>query len=222
MRTGPTEILVRQYHVTEVPARVGDAQTALERRYGPQMPNAHVLGLATLGTSHPRGVVDLTRQTRLVCLLLATVFLSSGVSKLVDHHAFIRAVAAYELLPGPGNLLVAYSLPPLEVLCGILLIMPASGRVGLMAGAVMLVVFIAVVLSAMCRGLVVDCGCELWPGYQSPVGWPVVARNVVLLLLAVYGGLGLRTRGVPSSAAQSGGRGRTAEADMNEIRDPLC
>ena len=55
-------------------------------------------------------------------IVLGGVFLYAGGLKIADPAAFAGSVAAYKLLPTFGNYLVAATLPWVEVLCGLLLV----------------------------------------------------------------------------------------------------
>jgi hypothetical protein len=46
------------------------------------------------------------------------------------------------------------------------------------------VVFAAAIATNVLRRNSIDCGCGGWEG-QSSIGWPVVARNVILAAVAV-------------------------------------
>ncbi len=56
-------------------------------------------------------------------LLLAAVFIYAGAVKGTDPVEFAGQVANYQLLPYAWNYLVAATLPYLELLCGLLLLL---------------------------------------------------------------------------------------------------
>lgn len=90
---------------------------------------------------------------------LGSVFLLSGGLKSLDAKGPIVAVAAYDILPGWGALILGSILPALEVVIGVALLVGWHRRAAL-AWAIVLGLFFAIANSwALARGLVVDCQC---------------------------------------------------------------
>ena len=80
--------------------------------------------------------------------------------KILDPYPFAESIASFRLLPPVVLNLAALTLPPLEVLAGML----ALGRnpwrrAGALCLLALLVIFLAALASAAARGLNVDCGC---------------------------------------------------------------
>jgi protein-disulfide isomerase len=123
-------------------------------------------------------------------LLLAGTWFWAGVTKMGDPAASVRAVRAYRVLPEWLAKGVGYGLPFLEVALAVLLLVGLATRLAAAVGAVLLLVFIAGLVSAWARGLRIDCGCfggggEL--GQGAGTHYPVeVLRDVGLLLAAVF------------------------------------
>ena len=121
-------------------------------------------------------------------LLLGGVFIVSGVLKLPDPAASVRAVRAYQLLPEAVVPAVGYGLPVLEVAIGLMLVLGVHVRVAAVVSAVLLVMFVTGVGSAWARGLTIDCGC-FGGGGQVAAGetryGTEVARDVGLLAVAL-------------------------------------
>lgn len=138
-------------------------------------------------------------------LLLAGVFVVSGVAKLRDRKGSRTAVQDFGVpraLVGP----VAAGLPFLELACAALLLLadPAA-TAGLVLALAMLVAFTVAIVASLLRGRRVDCHCFGQIGAAS-IGWPTVARNGVLLVvvgvaLSGAGGLG----SVPATLADYSG-----------------
>jgi uncharacterized membrane protein YphA (DoxX/SURF4 family) len=122
-------------------------------------------------------------------LVLGGVFLVAGGLKVVDPQSSVAAVRAYRLLPDSVATLVGWGLPFAEVALGLLLLAGVATRVVAAITAMLLMVFIAAVVSAAVRGLSIDCGCfggggDVAPG-QTAYGIEIV-RDVGLLLLAAW------------------------------------
>jgi uncharacterized membrane protein YphA (DoxX/SURF4 family) len=128
-----------------------------------------------------------------VRLFLGGFFLIAGAEKLTDLTTFAHAIAKYELLPDALVNMVALGFVWTEITVGVLLIAGAGVRGSALLTGAMLVVFLVAILSAMARGLEIDCGCFAppEPGTDAnpaldTVGWPKVFEDVGLLALAVY------------------------------------
>lgn len=120
---------------------------------------------------------------------LATVFLVSGVLKAVDPDATYVAVRAYDVLPKPGVAVVAAVLPWAEIALGLLLLAGVATRAVAVAGAALLLVFMAGVTQAWARGLAIDCGCFGGGGAVDPDRTAYGAellRDTGFLLLAAW------------------------------------
>ena len=120
-------------------------------------------------------------------LILAVVFLYAGMLKANDVTAFAGQIAEYRLLPYAWNYLVAATLPYLELLCGLMLLLNLRVRPALLVLGGLNLVFMAVLLSAVWRGFDIDCGC-FNPAAENPTS-PLVAfwRDLGLLVLIVSG-----------------------------------
>ena len=120
-------------------------------------------------------------------VVLGGVLIVAGVLKAADPQASVSAVRAYELLPAGLATIVGWGLPFAEIALGALLLAGLGTRAVAVAAAVLLVVFIAAVVSAAMRGLSIDCGCFGGGGPVPPEKTAYgaeIARDMGLLLLA--------------------------------------
>lgn len=96
----------------------------------------------------------------LVRLALGAIMIWAGLAKLLEEPgAAVRAVRAYRLLPESVLPAVAFGLPAIELLLGVALIIGLFTRISAAIVGVIMVVFIAAIISAWARGLSIDCGC---------------------------------------------------------------
>jgi uncharacterized membrane protein YphA (DoxX/SURF4 family) len=96
----------------------------------------------------------------LVCRLsLGGVILAAGLLKVTDPTGSIQSVVAYRLFDYRVAEMVGLMLPVIEIALGLLLIVGLLTRWSGLAGALLMVVFIAGIASAWARGLSIDCGC---------------------------------------------------------------
>ena len=103
-----------------------------------------------------------------VRIVLGVIFLYAGVTKIANPLAFADSVATFKLLPPQLLNVVALSLPPLEVLLGLMLVAGVQVRAASLGLVMLSIVFGIALGQALARGLVVDCGCF---GSGQPSAW---------------------------------------------------
>jgi hypothetical protein len=132
---------------------------------------------------------------------LAVVLVVSGAAKLLDRAGTRQAVAGFGV-PAPLVAPVATGLVPAELLTAVLLVVPASRVVGLVLAGLLLAAFTTAVVLALRAGRRPECHCFGRIG-GADVSGRTVARNLVLLLLAVAGLAGSEAD-LPDGAGRSG------------------
>ncbi len=118
-----------------------------------------------------------------VRIVLGAIFLYAGILKVTDTTAFAGSIAAYKILPYFGNYLTASVLPWLEILCGALLVTGWRSRVAAIVTILMNLVFIAAMLSAVARGLEIDCGCFKQGAKEPPL--LAIGRDIIFITMAM-------------------------------------
>lgn len=118
-------------------------------------------------------------------LVLALTFVYAGAVKMQDVVVFAGHVAAYQILPYAMNYLVAATLPYVEFLAGLLLLLNARVRPALLVVGSMTLVFMVALVSVMVRGLDIDCGCFDPGGGQDVTAGMALLRDVGLMILVV-------------------------------------
>jgi uncharacterized membrane protein YphA (DoxX/SURF4 family) len=133
-----------------------------------------------------------------VSLGLAAVFIYAGIEKMRDPLQFADSIAGFGILPASFINLLALAMPPFEIACGLLLLWPPTRRVGALAIALLSVMFFAVLLSALLRGLTLDCGCFGSGAPSRPRMWMELGLDVLLasgaLLIYLGPAMGLPRR----------------------------
>jgi hypothetical protein len=123
--------------------------------------------------------------TGAICrLLLGGLFVSSDLPKLLRPDEFARIIYGYRLLHPDIINLAGIILPWVEVVPGALLIIGLWPRSAALLLAGLLTVFLGAAGLVMLRGLDISCGCFL-PFFSDRVGWALILRDSVLLLLAI-------------------------------------
>ena len=118
-------------------------------------------------------------------LVLALIFIYAGAVKMQDVVAFASHVAAYQILPYAMNYLVAATLPYVEFLAGIILLLNARVRPALVVVGSMTLVFMVALVSVLLRGLDIDCGCFDPSGGQDVTAGVALLRDIGLMILVL-------------------------------------
>lgn len=122
----------------------------------------------------------------LLRLALGVIFIAASYHKLIDPASFAKVISQYQILPDAAINMVALFLPPLEALCGLLLLLwprfRASAAFLILA---MLIVFTAAIGYSMYRGIDISCGCFSSGGASMRVGWTKIAENAAMILAAI-------------------------------------
>jgi hypothetical protein len=129
---------------------------------------------------------------------LGLLFLYAAASKVPDLRAFAEEVANYRVLPAALVPWLGATLPGIEGVCGLGLLLPTRlVRASAIITGGMLAVFIVALSLALTRGIDLRCGCF---GGAEQATWGTVARDVVMLagcVLVAWRPSG----GLPSQAA---------------------
>jgi uncharacterized membrane protein YphA (DoxX/SURF4 family) len=119
-----------------------------------------------------------------ICRLgLGGVFVVAGYIKLRNPFLFEMAVDAYRILPPRGVIIVARSLPWLEVALGLLLILGWKLRYLSSFAALLTGGFVGVMAYTYSRGVEANCGCF---GFGEKISPLTLARDSLFLVLALY------------------------------------
>jgi uncharacterized membrane protein YphA (DoxX/SURF4 family) len=92
-------------------------------------------------------------------LLVGGVFVSAALFKIADPANFALAIANYRLAPHALNNLIAVLLPWIEVLSGMLVLTGIWLRAAALVIASLTAIFTLAIVSALMRGLNIECGC---------------------------------------------------------------
>jgi uncharacterized membrane protein YphA (DoxX/SURF4 family) len=117
--------------------------------------------------------------------ILGIVFVFAAIEKIAAPEAFAISVEAYRILPLPVINIFALLVPWLELLCGLFLMAGHHLRGSSLVASILLAGFTLAILSAMARGLTIDCGC-FGAAYQTPVTWTRVLEDLGLVILGGY------------------------------------
>jgi hypothetical protein len=118
---------------------------------------------------------------------LAVLFAAAASHKLREPRRFRATVAEYRLLPGWLVVPAAVALVGGEVGVATALVLPAWRTAGLIGAAGLLALYGAAIAVNLARGRRdLDCGCA-GPAMRRPISGWLVARNAVLVAVALAG-----------------------------------
>jgi len=112
-------------------------------------------------------------------LVLGAVFLTSALAKLRQPFDFLDTIYSYRMIGPSGGLAVAVSLPWIELVVAICLLLGVMPRSALVASIALSIVFVYAQSRAISAGLNVPCGC-----FGSSTGEPATVSNQTLVRAA--------------------------------------
>lgn len=121
-------------------------------------------------------------------VVLGLLFLYAALGKIVDVADLAVELHNFRLVPLWSENLIAMTLPWIELLAGLALVLGVRPRAGAWVAGALLVVFTAGVALAMARGLDISCGC-FGTSTVTRVGWAKLAENAGMIVLAGIGSL---------------------------------
>ncbi|HEX4735916.1 MAG TPA: MauE/DoxX family redox-associated membrane protein [Thermoleophilaceae bacterium] len=121
-------------------------------------------------------------------IVLAVVFATAGVGKLLDLEGSRRAMQDFGVSEGAARA-VGLLLPLAELVTAILLIFEPTAQVGAVLAALLLAAFIAGIANALRKGQEPDCHC-FGQIHSAPAGKSTLIRNGVLLAAALVVAIG--------------------------------
>jgi uncharacterized membrane protein YphA (DoxX/SURF4 family) len=94
-----------------------------------------------------------------VQLALGVIFVAAALPKIVDPPSFAHMIYNYRILPGSLVNLAALTMPWIELLCGLALILGIWTKTARTIIAALLLTFIIAIGVNLARHNAIDCGC---------------------------------------------------------------
>jgi uncharacterized membrane protein YphA (DoxX/SURF4 family) len=114
------------------------------------------------------------------------LFVYAGILKITDVQQLADSIAAYRMLPLQTINMMAFALPPFEVMLGLLLLIDWKTRMVALGVTLLLGVFTLALSQAILRGLNIDCGC-FGSGAPSLLKlWLSLGRDFLLLGFSLW------------------------------------
>lgn len=123
----------------------------------------------------------------IVCrLILAVIFILSGIGKMMDLENSVKAVYNFQIMPDWAIEPLGYGLPFIELLCAIAILFGVLTRLSAAGlGAMSIAFFIGKVIVIFVQGRTIDCGCfgELMNTMASLTIWMDIPMLILCLIL---------------------------------------
>lgn len=134
------------------------------------------------------GLLAATPVRRGAQVLLGVLFVYAALAKIVDVADLATEVHNFRIVPLWSENLIAMTLPWVELLAGLALVLGVRSRAGAWVVGALLLAFTAGIVAAMARGLDITCGC-FGTSTVTRVGWSKLAENAGMIVLAGLGSL---------------------------------
>jgi uncharacterized membrane protein YphA (DoxX/SURF4 family) len=129
-------------------------------------------------------------SNKIIILLIRTflggLFVIASLGKITDLQAFANSILQYKIVGPTFAICAATILPPLELLCGLSLIIGLYPRGCELLITIMLVGFNILIFSALLRGLDISFGCFTQDPNASKIGYQKILENCGLIILSVW------------------------------------
>ncbi len=123
--------------------------------------------------------------THLICrLVIGGLFIYASLDKIAHPAAFAKTVYYYRFLPAALVNIFSLSLPWVELVCGLLLVLGLYIRECALILILCFLSFSIGLAQAAARGIDINCGCFSTSG-GAKVGWLLIIRDLSLVLLPI-------------------------------------
>jgi uncharacterized membrane protein YphA (DoxX/SURF4 family) len=122
----------------------------------------------------------------IIRIILGGLFIYAAIPKILNPLEFALTVENYQIISPILSHYSALFLPWLELYCGILIIINQWTKYASLILAILLLIFIAALISVIIRGLEIDCGCFAVGGGQNAVSIKRVFEDFILLAMSIY------------------------------------
>ncbi|HPC35970.1 MAG TPA: MauE/DoxX family redox-associated membrane protein [Candidatus Marinimicrobia bacterium] len=126
-------------------------------------------------------------------LVIGFLFIYAAIGKIIHPEKFAVVVYNYRVLPIELVNIVAILVPWLEIAIGVTLILGVWLETAAFLLCILTIGFIVLIISAIVRGLNIECGCFTLTKEGALVSWKRVAEDVLILA----GGLFIFFRHLP-------------------------
>ena len=110
------------------------------------------------------------------------MFVYASIDKISSPTYFAGTIQNYQIIPEFLLNIVAITLPWLELICGVLILAGVWHRSAAFITSLLMIIFIIAILSAILRGLDIECGCF---GSGTSADWMRIIEDLFLLVISL-------------------------------------
>ncbi len=117
-------------------------------------------------------------------ILIALVFIISGILKILNTNKFISAINSFDLIPNSLQVPIGYLIITLEIILGLLILLNIRLNFSLKTIITILIIFTVFLIVKYSEGAEVSCGCfgDLSTGKISILN---ILRNFLLIIISI-------------------------------------
>ena len=120
-------------------------------------------------------------------LLIGGMFVYASIYKIFDPAGFAVAIRNYMIIPASWSNIVALTLPWIEIVAGVFLIIGLQVRPSALLTTGMLGVFLGAIIYAYSIGLDIDCGCFGSAATSGGrIGVTHIVRDAAVFLISLF------------------------------------
>jgi putative oxidoreductase len=120
-------------------------------------------------------------------LVIGGMFVYASIYKVFDPANFAVSIRNYMIIPASWSNFVALTLPWIEIVAGVFLILGVQLRPSALLTTGMLGVFLGALIYAFSIGLDIDCGCFSSAATSGGrIGFFHIARDAALFLISLF------------------------------------
>lgn len=120
----------------------------------------------------------------LLRIILGVIFLWASYDKILEPESFARVISNYRILPDMLLNSVAFVLPWLEAVCGVMLITGYMVTGAAFIVNLLMMIFILALLISSYRGIDISCGCFSLSSDTSSDIYMYLIRDLFIFLLS--------------------------------------
>ncbi len=118
-------------------------------------------------------------------LFVGLILISTGIGKLLDIPGFVSVLDAYQLTPFWITKILAYSLPFIEFLTGLTLLISRRYILGLWVAVILHLLMLIAVTVTYLRGISVEnCGC-FGVFLARPLSFQTIIEDLFMLVMSI-------------------------------------
>ena len=131
---------------------------------------------------HFKEIISSPYLTTTFRIMVGLVFIYASIDKISSPAYFAGTIQNYQIIPEFLMNIVAITLPWVELICGFLLLTGIWHRAAALIISLLMIMFIFAILSAIVRGLAIECGCF---GAGTSANWTRVVEDMFLLAFSL-------------------------------------